>query len=141
MSVRGTLGGVAVASGAMRGWNVSREVAVVPVDQEKILPPYAAYSIATRESQDWLVGVQKGVAYTGINLMDLRELTVKVPNMKTQLRIVAQLDEMAASWSALRVLYERKLDALTELKQSLLQKAFSGELTAAPRDEIESALA
>jgi hypothetical protein len=31
--------------------------------------------------------------------------------------------------------------ALAELKQSLLHKAFSGELTAATRDEIETALA
>ena len=32
VNVRGTLGGVAVVGAEMAGWNVSREVAVVPVD-------------------------------------------------------------------------------------------------------------
>lgn len=141
VNVRGTLGGVAVASREMSGWNVSREVAVVPVDQEKVLPSFAAYSIANRESQDWLVGVQKGVAYTGINLSDLRELTINVPKLEHQRRLVAQLDEMRANSSALAVLFKEKLGALAELKQSLLQKAFSGKLGDTPQDEIETALA
>lgn len=130
VNVRGTLGGVAVATPEMSGWNISREVAVVPVDQRKVLPAFAAYSIAKRDSQDWLTGVQKGVAYTGINLSDLRELCIYLPSIDRQKHIVSQLDEMAANCNAIESIYEQKHSALSKLKQSLLQKAFSGELTA-----------
>jgi type I restriction enzyme, S subunit len=60
----------------MVGWNVSREVAVVPCDASLIDPEYLAYWIGTRASQEWLAHVEKGVAYTGINIGDLRSLPV-----------------------------------------------------------------
>ena len=133
-NVRGTLGGVAVATSDMAGWNVSREVAVIPVDTNKVLPEFAAYGIATRPSQDWLFGVQKGVAYRGINLTDLRELKIPVPSIDVQTRYVTQLNEMASNCAAIELRCRHKLSSLDELKQSLLQKAFSGELTAGKED-------
>ena len=141
VNIRGTLGGVAVAGENMKGWNVSREVAVVPLDQKRILPSFAAYCIATKASQDWLVGVQKGVAYTGINLTDLRELPIYLPELNKQASIVAQLDEMYSHCCALELLHQQKLTALAELKQSLLQKAFSGELTASANNKLKEAAA
>jgi type I restriction enzyme S subunit len=141
ISVRGTLGGVAVADESMKGWNVSREVAVAPVDAQRVSPTFIAYSIATRASQDWLTGVQKGIAYTGINLADLRELRVSLPMLDEQKDIVGQLDDMAAACRSLEALYRGKLAALAEFKQSLLQKAFSGELTAEAVDEPREAVA
>jgi type I restriction enzyme S subunit len=48
------------------------------------LPNYLAYWIASRTNQKWLTGVQKGAAYTGINLKDLRDLPVYTPDFKTQ---------------------------------------------------------
>jgi type I restriction enzyme S subunit len=46
-----------------------------------------------------------------------------------QSAMVERLDGVDEYASNLEVLYRRKLTALTELKQSLLQKAFAGELT------------
>src|SRR5262249_17278296 len=66
VNVRGTLGGVAVAPPNTAGWNVSREVAVVPVDTAIVEPNYVAYWIGGDASQRWLNRVEKGVAYTGI---------------------------------------------------------------------------
>jgi len=42
--------------------------------------------------------------------------------------LASELAELKSKTMALEVLYQRKLDALNELKQSILQKAFSGEL-------------
>jgi type I restriction enzyme S subunit len=50
-------------------------------------------------------------------------------NKAEQERIVAKLDELASAKQEVQSVYERKLVALAELKQSLLQKAFYGELT------------
>ena len=42
--------------------------------------------------------------------------------------IVSEVDEIRADTQRLESLYQRKIAALDELKQSLLQQAFSGQL-------------
>lgn len=128
VNVRGTLGGVAVATPAMSGWNVSREVAVVPCDLTRIDPQYLAYWIATRGSQNWLAHVQKGVAYTGINIGDLRSLPVMCLEMDEQNRIVADLKTSQSLSRRLEAAFEKKIETLRTLKKSILHRAFSGEL-------------
>jgi type I restriction enzyme S subunit len=129
VNVRGTLGGVAVVDSSMIGWNVSREVAVVPCDESKVDPQYLAFWIGTRCSQDWLAYVEKGVAYTGINISDLRSLPVVHLPLEEQRRIVAELASSLSMTRAVEASFERKLENLAKLKQSFLRRAFSGELT------------
>ncbi len=129
VNVRGTLGGVAVATPDMKGWNVSREVAVVPVDPSLIEPAYLAYFIAARQSQDWLANVQKGLAYIGINIADLRTLPISFPNRELQIRLVKQFEGISAESRRLEAVYLRRLSQIEELKQSILQRAFAGGLT------------
>ena len=49
-------------------------------------------------------------------------------SQSTQQAIVKKLDALSEETKALEAIYERKQSALAELKQSLLKKAFSGEL-------------
>lgn len=128
VNVRGTLGGVAVASPEMAGWNVSREVAVVPIDSTRIDPYFLSYLIGSISSQEWLGGVKKGAAYVGINIEDLRLFPVGFPSMAEQKGIVSELESVHEIARRLESLYTCKLAALDELKQSLLQQAFSGQL-------------
>jgi type I restriction enzyme S subunit len=129
VNVRGTLGGVAVAAPEMAGWNVSREVAVVPVDSRTVNPEFLSYLIGSGTSQQWLGGVKKGAAYVGINIEDLRLLPVSAPPMQDQIRIVRHLKSLGEETQHLESIYQRKLAALDALKQSLLHQAFSGQLT------------
>ncbi|QLO83587.1 restriction endonuclease subunit S [Citrobacter sp. RHBSTW-00944] len=128
VNVRGTLGGVAVVEPTMTGWNISREVAMVPVDPLQMNPNFLSYLIGSGVSQQWLGGVKKGATYVGINLEDLRLLPVSVPPLDEQMKIVSYLDQRNAETKHLSSLYQRKIDALDELKQSLLHQAFSGQL-------------
>ncbi|CDX42893.1 putative type I restriction enzyme specificity subunit [Mesorhizobium plurifarium] len=128
VNVRGTLGGVAVVPSTMSGWNVSREVAVAAVDAKYVLAEYAAYWIAATSSQQWLSGVERGVAYTGINIEDLRKLPVAYPNRDEQREIVRRI-ETAFNWIdrlASEATSARRL--IDHLDQSVLAKAFQGEL-------------
>lgn len=128
VNVRGTLGGVAASTPEMAGWNVSREVAVVPVAPSQINPDFLAYWIGAGVSQQWLGGVKKGAAYVGINIEDLRMLPVKAPKVEEQLVIVRDLDMVREQSLSLESIYQRKLDALEALKKSLLHHAFTGQL-------------
>ncbi|MEN6601291.1 MAG: restriction endonuclease subunit S, partial [Bryobacteraceae bacterium] len=128
VNVRGTLGGVSVATAEMAGWNVSREVAVVPVDASRVNPQFVAYWIGSGVTQQWLGGMKKGAAYVGINIEDLRLLPVMAPEPREQMEIVRRLDSLRVQSQHLESIYQRKLAALDELKQSLLDRAFSGLL-------------
>lgn len=128
VNVRGTLGGVAVVPSKMAGWNVSREVAVVPVDPSRANPAFLSYLIGSGMSQQWLGGVKKGAAYVGINLEDLRLLPVCAPKLDKQLKIVRHLEALQVKIQRLESIYRQKLAALEKLKKSLFHQAFSGQL-------------
>ncbi len=128
VNVRGTLGGVAVATPEMTGWNVSREVAVVPVDSSRVNPAFLSYLIGSGVSQQWLGGVKKGAAYVGINIEDLRLLPVSAPKLDKQLEVVRHLKSLEKETQQLESLYQQKLAELEALKKSLLHQAFAGKL-------------
>ena len=128
VNVRGTLGDVAVAAPEMAGWNVSREVAVVPMNSSRVNPAFLSYLIGSGTSQHWLGGVKKGAAYIGINIEDLRLLPVNAPKIEKQLEVVEHLDSLQEETQHLARIYERKLAALEALKKLLLHQAFTGEL-------------
>lgn len=61
---------------------------------------------------------------------DIRQFMIPVPPLAEQNKIIKRLDAIHAETLRLETIYKQKLKELTELKQSLLEKAFSGELTA-----------
>jgi type I restriction enzyme S subunit len=64
-----------------------------------------------------------------IDMDQLKGLEITLPSAEKQAIIVAKINELLASTDELRSRYQAKLESLDELKKSLLQKAFSGELT------------
>ncbi len=72
-------------------------------------------------------GVGSTRAYIGITKQ--RQLKFSYPDMAKQNEIVSRLNFMSKEILRLEPIYKDKLKALDELKKSLLQKAFSGELT------------
>ncbi len=62
-------------------------------------------------------------------------------DLSEQDALVHSLDRLRQETRELEAIYQRKLASLTELKQSLLQKAFSGELTVEMIDEPQEAVA
>ncbi|MBK0110951.1 MULTISPECIES: restriction endonuclease subunit S [unclassified Delftia] len=136
VNVRGTLGGVAVAQPSMVGWNVSREVAVVPVDKDIAVPAFIALWIASDECQRWLTGVTKGVAYAGINIEDLRALPVILPIVAEQTEIVRRVEILFAYADRLEARLQTARTTADRLTPALLAKAFRGELVPQdPNDE------
>lgn len=76
----------------------------------------------------------RGTAQKNLDVPALRNLRIRFPSsLPEQERIVAALDDASASTSALIRINEQKLSRLTDLKQSLLQQAFTGRLTADPK--------
>jgi len=71
-----------------------------------------------------------GMPQPKLNQRALNSIKIPFPSIEEQRVVVSKLDELADGNGQLSEVYEKKLIALAELKQSLLQKAFAGELTA-----------
>jgi type I restriction enzyme S subunit len=127
VTVRGTLGGVAVATPEMAGWNVSREVAVIPLSQH-VDAEYCMLCIGSMHTQRWLGGVAKGVAYTGVNIEDLRKLPLPVPPIEEQRQIVKQARAMLNIANELTIRINSAIRRVEISEQAILAKAFRGEL-------------
>jgi len=127
ITVRGTLGGIAVVPQSMAGYNISREVAVLPIRSD-LDAKYFCYAIASIWSQNWLSEVTKGVAYTGFNIRDLKRLPLPLPPLAEQheiIRRVGLLFERADAFDQEVVAAGLRCEQLT---QAVLGKAFRGEL-------------
>jgi type I restriction enzyme S subunit len=65
-----------------------------------------------------------------INKQVVQNAPIPVFCVDEQKFIVTKLDEIASESQRLETIYKQKIAALNELKQCILQKAFTGELTA-----------
>jgi type I restriction enzyme S subunit len=82
-----------------------------------------------------------GTAQKTVSLMVLRSVKVpRVPPPQQQSAVIT-LNALAAETKRLESIYQQKLDNLAELKQSILQKAYAGELTAQPEQVLQEAVA
>jgi len=127
LRIRGGLGEVAVCPSEMIGGNVSREIAVIPFT-EKVLPKYGMYVLSAPCNQIKMKAHLRGTSYVGINLKDVRMLSIPLPPLPEQHRIVAYLDNLQSKVDALKRLQAETAAELDALLPSILDKAFKGEL-------------
>ena len=85
----------------------------------------------TSLSVSQLTGNISGATRPRVNLSDVRNIVIKLPSLKEQETIVKKLDSLSLETKRLEAIYQTKINDLEELKKSLLQKAFSGELKTA----------
>ena len=90
---------------------------------------FLLYFLKSNQAQKYIESSSRGGAQPFIGLAKLREFPILISPLREQVKIVDFLDEAYNSTQRLESIYKRKIEALKELKQSILQKAFTGELT------------
>jgi len=78
--------------------------------------------------KELLVSQAVGGAQPNISQIKIKNTHVPIISIKEQQSIVNKLDALRAETQKLEAIYKKKLDCLEELKKSVLQKAFAGEL-------------
>lgn len=100
----------------------------IVIDPSKTTNEYVEYLLQSVKARIKAKG--KGSAQDNINLATFENEYFPFPtSLDEQTAIVEKLNTLSRSIQNLETIYQQKLDALVELKQSILQKAFSGELT------------
>ena len=77
-----------------------------------------------------ILSLRRGVRQKNLSLQKIKDIVLAVPELQEQQHIVRQLASIREETQCLEAIYRQKLVALNELKQAILQKAFTGELTA-----------
>ncbi|MBK5303798.1 MULTISPECIES: restriction endonuclease subunit S [Gammaproteobacteria] len=140
LAIRGSVGNVSVAPQSLRGCNISREVAMIPT-LNSVVPFYLACLLQSPIGQQLLVGKVRGVAQKGINLADVRRLIVALPPFEEQIEIVRRVEQLFAFADQLEAKVASAKARVDLLAQSILAKAFCGELVPQdPNDEPASVL-
>ena len=87
------------------------------------------YFLLTYDFNKQMEKLQKGASYPAVNDSDVKGIIIPFPkSLKQQQTIVQKLDALSLETKKLEAIYQQKINDLEELKKSVLQKAFSGEL-------------
>ena len=82
-----------------------------------------------------------GATVKGVKLPFIKSLPLPLPSLFEQKDIVTNLNKLSAETKLIEAIYQQKMTALAELKQCILQKAFSGKLTAEVPKVMEESVA
>jgi type I restriction enzyme S subunit len=126
LNIRGTLGGVAKVPLEMKGFNVAREVAVIPVG-DRVDPDYLVYFLRSPIFWKYLEENLRGIAYKGLNLGILRRLEIPIPNKKEQIEIVEIIDNMFDICDKLQELFNYSNNLALSLADSLTERVLAGD--------------
>lgn len=96
---------------------------------DKINMNYLLYFLKSSIAMKYVLYMSNGGAQEFVGLTALRSFPIPLPPLKQQQTIVRQLDALRAETQKLEAVYQKKIDDLEELKKSILQKAFSGQLS------------
>lgn len=95
-------------------------------DFSRINPYFLKYAL--KSFVESLNKMAHGAAYSALPIQRLNTHKIFVPTTEEQSAIVSVLDSLHEETQRLESIYQRKLAAIDELKQSLLHQAFSGAL-------------
>lgn len=98
--------------------------------KDKFISKYLAFLILSPKVQKQLLSHSTGATVQHINMKDIRAFKVyNLPSLVEQEKVVIGIDKILNETKKLETIYSQKIDDLYELKKSILQKAFNGELT------------
>lgn len=119
---------VAVVPRSYDGALVNQRVAALIPNDKFISTSYLYAYLSTSIVMNYVKERVNTLMQPNLSINDLRMMPIPIPPKNIRDSIVAKLTSIEDEVLRLESLYQRKTAALDELKQSLLQQAFSGQL-------------
>ena len=94
-----------------------------------VYPEFLLYFINSPVAKKQFNSRLKGAGVPNLHLKEIREVVINFPkSIREQKTIVNKLDAISSESKKLEAIYKQKIADLEEMKNSVLQKAFSGQL-------------
>ena len=107
----------------------AQRVIVMQPDAKKINQTFLKYLLLSNPIRNKILAQGTGATVLGIKSRLLKKIEIDFPNsIEEQKEIVIKLDILSVESKKLEAIYIQKNAALDEMKKSVLQKAFSGQL-------------
>jgi len=101
----------------------------IRLNSKNVLPLYLCHYLKTQKARKELVESGTGINIKSLNQVALSSLQISFPkSISEQIAIIQKLDELSTECKKLESIYQKKTINLEELKKSILQKAFDGDL-------------
>jgi type I restriction enzyme, S subunit len=134
VSKDGTIGKVAIVPLELEGGNITQHLLRVSPSLQ-INGDFLARMIESPTSQQWIIGELKGIGLEGVNVGDFRRMPIPVAPLGEQQAIVDRVHGQFLRVSKVAHNVAEALHLASHLDQSILAKAFNGELV--PQDPKE----
>jgi len=134
MTTRGTIGNIGIYSYDVDYDNIriNSGMLIFRPNLKAIIPEYLFQILISGIIKAQIKKHVSGAAQPQLPIKTLVNFTFPVPkSLSEQRSIVAKLDALSTETKRFEEIYQQKLASLDELKESVLQKAFNGELTGA----------
>lgn len=126
MNIRGTLGGCGIVPPECRGFNIAREIAVIPLSKH-INNKFLLDVISSPFIQQATIGSLRGIAYKGLNLGLLRKFTIPLPPKAEQERIVSKVASLMSVCDKLEARLQSRQSSTDSLLASLIHQILESD--------------
>ena len=128
LCVRGSTGVVSMATAELAGANVTRGIVPIRFLADQVDLDFAYFQMRSPFARKQIADKTYGAALMQINIKDLRALNFVVPSLAVQRETIKRVEQLLEQSEALMDGYRTSIEDLDDLRQSILQKAFAGEL-------------
>jgi type I restriction enzyme, S subunit len=128
ISLTGNIGRVGIIHVEHLPAVLNQRVARITVKNQSIDRAFLFRFLSSRAFREGLQEAGHGAAQQNVSTKEIESVLLSVPSRIEQRAAVDEFNRFDEEVDRLTHLYERKLAALEELKKSLLQQAFNGEL-------------
>jgi type I restriction enzyme S subunit len=125
LTIVGTIGRTAIIPELTEPISFQRSVALI---RSKLKPEFIYYYLQSPSYQKYLVQNAKGTAQKGVYLRKIKNSVISLPPLNEQKRIVQKVESLLNRLDQERELTDHLEKQLDTLKQSILDRAFRGEL-------------
>ncbi|WP_219983268.1 restriction endonuclease subunit S [Halomonas sp. A11-A] len=110
--------------------NINQAVCLIRLDSKRCLPRFLEIFLNSPHGVEALVGNRVDVARANISLAAVKEIKINLPSVNAQHGIVRRVDQLFAFADQIEQQVANAQARVDKLTQSILAKAFRGELTA-----------
>lgn len=123
-----SIGRVNIAPKEFHNGRVNQHVSIIRPKNNSFLPKYLKYFIQTSEIQNWISNANYGVTRQALTKSMLENLEVPLPPIEEQHLIVQEIENRLSVADKMEESIQESLQKAEALRQSILKKAFSGQL-------------
>lgn len=132
MGRRGEMARCAMVGKKENGWLCGTGSLFFRPNLKKVNPQYLYWVLSNSNTKAYLEAEAKGSTMSNLNLNIVKNIPIPLPSLEEQKKIVKKVEDMFAFADKIEARYAKTKMMLDKLPQSILAKAFRGELV--PQD-------